>query len=129
LPNTPAQETQVAAETTARQTNAARLVKDRRCLEEALARKIKRAARARSENSGLGSPAGNENKRVQWRGVNNDWAVVVTVTVVVAAVAALSATEAGNTEHFAVAGAPLQARETVPLKPPVGVRVIGYVAV
>jgi hypothetical protein len=50
------------AEPTMRQTNAARLVKERRSLKEARQSKIKSVARAGSQSSWLGWLAGSENQ-------------------------------------------------------------------
>jgi hypothetical protein len=49
---------------------------------------------------------------------NCDLAVVVTVSVAVAAVIPPTETVAGETLHAVVAGAPLQLSATVPLNPP-----------
>jgi hypothetical protein len=56
-------------------------------------------------------------------------AVVVTLTVAVAAVVPVKVTEAGETVQLAVAGAPLQVKATVPVKPVPPVNERGYVAV
>jgi hypothetical protein len=55
-------------------------------------------------------------------------AVVVTVTVAVAAVVPLKVTVAGEMLHAAMAGAPLHVSVTLGFSPPLGVSAIKYVA-
>lgn len=55
--------------------------------------------------------------------------MVVTVTVAVTALGPLGVTEAGETEQFALVGAPVQLSATVPVNPPVGLTLTVYVVV
>jgi hypothetical protein len=59
----------------------------------------------------------------------DDRAVVVTLTVAVAAVLPLNVTEAGETAQVASVGAPLHVKATFPLNPVPPVNDMGYVAV
>jgi hypothetical protein len=54
-------------------------------------------------------------------GLASERAVVVTVTVALAALVPSGVTEAGETEHVAADGTPVQLRDTCWLKPPTGV--------
>jgi hypothetical protein len=54
-------------------------------------------------------------------GLASERAVVVTVTVGLAALVPSRVTEGGEMEHVAADGAPLQLRDTCWLKPPAGV--------